>query len=280
MKFITAKQISKKSKSSFYYTFNLLPKIKRDAMNIVYAFCRKTDDIVDNDMPSEIKLKNLRQWKDEFDLSVKSKSSHKLLNQLAEVVSYFNIPLKHFYDLLKGMEMDIEFNRYESFEMLKEYCYRVASTVGLISIEIFGYKNQKSRDFAVELGIALQLTNILRDVKNDLEAGRVYIPINEMKRFNYSEVDLFSKVYNDSFVNLMKFQIQRAEQYFQSASKLLPDEDKNTLFPARAMQSIYYRILQQIKKNNCNVFEKNYKLSNLEKLFISLKVWLGSRIAF
>ncbi|MCS7052122.1 MAG: presqualene diphosphate synthase HpnD [Ignavibacterium sp.] len=273
----SAQKISKKSNSSFYYAFNMLPKVKREAMNILYAFCRKTDDIVDNDLPVEIKIKNLNNWLNEFEKSLIGNSKEFLLNELSKVISFFKIPLEPFYDLIKGMEMDIKLNRYENFEILKQYCYRVASTVGLISIEIFGYSNKMTKDFAVNLGIALQLTNILRDVNSDLSSGRIYIPKDEMKLFNYSEDDLLNKKYSESFVNLMKFQVERAENYFKKAKESLPKEDEKNMFPAKAMQLVYLRILEKIKKYNYDVFSNNIRISNLEKLFIALRIWFGNK---
>lgn len=273
----SAKEISKQSKSSFYYAFNLLPKLQRDAMNIVYAFCRKTDDLVDNDLSNDIKLKNLNIWKEEFDKSLKGNSKNELLINLARVIEYFKIPLEPFYDLLEGMEMDINICRYEDFESLKKYCYRVASTVGLISIEIFGYRNDKTKDFAINLGIALQLTNILRDIVKDLENNRIYIPLNEINKFDYSESDLFMRKYNQSFVDLMKFQVERAEGYFNLASSSLPSEDRKSMFPARAMHSVYYTLLKKIVKNNYDVLNKNIRVNNFEKLYLALQVWLKNK---
>lgn len=275
----SAKEISKKSKSSFYYAFNLLPKKQREAMNIFYAFCRKTDDIVDNQNSSEIKLSELERWREQFNESLSGKTKNSLLKELSDVIKRFKIPLEPFYELFKGMEMDISIFRYKDFETLKQYCYRVASTVGLISIEIFGYSNRKTREFAVNLGIALQLTNILRDVKKDSEYGRIYLPLDEMNNFSYSENDLQNRKYNKSFVNLMKFQVERAETFFSLATSSLPKEDKKSMFPARAMQLLYYKLLQKIKKYNFDVFNNNIKITNFEKLSLVLKVLLETKLA-
>jgi phytoene synthase len=269
----SAKEISKQSKSSFYYAFNLLPKDKREAMNIVYAFCRKTDDIVDNQNSNEVKLKDLIQWKRDFENSLNGFKDNPLLNQLANVIDKYKIPTEPFFDLIKGMEMDLNFSRYENFETLKEYCYRVASSVGLISIEIFGYKNISTKDFAINLGIALQLTNILRDIKKDLENDRIYLPKEDMEKFSYSEEDLLSKRYNANFIKLMKYQVERAEYYFKLASSSLSKEDVKSMFPARAMQCVYYNLLQKIVYNNYDVLNKTIRVSNFEKIFIALRIW-------
>lgn len=273
----SAKEISKQSKSSFYYAFNLLPKLQRDAMNIVYAFCRKTDDLVDNNLSNEIKLKNLNLWKEEFDKSIYGNSKNELLINLSKVIENFKIPLEPFFDLIEGMEMDINICRYEDFESLKKYCYHVASTVGLISIEIFGYKNEKTKDFAINLGIAFQLTNILRDIVKDLENNRIYIPLNEMRTFDYSESDLIMKKYNQSFIDLMKYQVERAEGYFNFASSSLPSEDRKAMFPARAMHSVYYTLLKKIVKSNYDVLNKNIRVNNFEKIYLALFVYLKNK---
>ncbi len=273
----SAKEISKQSRSSFYYAFNLLPKTKRDAMNILYAFCRKTDDIVDNNNPNEIKLENLNEWKQEFENSLKGKSRIELLNQLSELIYKFKIPVEPIYDLIDGMRMDIQISRYKNFESLKEYCYKVASTVGLMSIEIFGYKNNITKDFAINLGIALQLTNILRDIKKDSENNRIYLPQDEMEKFSYSEDDLLNRIYNVNFIELMKFQFERAKHYFEVSASSLPPEDKKNMFPALAMHSVYYNLLQKIKNYNYDVLNRTIRNNTLEKFFIAFYVWLKNK---
>ena len=172
-----SKQIAKESKSSFYYAFNLLPRPKRDAMNAVYAFCRKTDDIVDEgNEPDDLKYEKLRRWRIELEKALLGNSQYPLLNKVATYIKQFNIPLDPFFELIIGMEMDLQRKRYLSFDDLSQYCYRVASTVGLMCIEIFGYKNCSAKDYAVNLGVAMQLTNILRDVGKDSESGRIARP--------------------------------------------------------------------------------------------------------
>lgn len=276
----SAKEISKQSRSSFYYAFNLLPKSQRDAMNIVYAFCRKTDDIVDNNNSNEIKMRDLNLWRKEFDKSLEGRSSIQLLNQLSDLIYKFKIPFEPFYDLIEGMKMDINISRYKNFESLKEYCYRVASTVGLISIEIFGYKNKSTKDFAVNLGIALQLTNILRDVKKDSENNRIYIPLDEMEKFSYSEEDLLTRKYNSNFIELMKFQVERAKYYFELSSSSLPQEDKKNMFSALAMQCVYFNLLKKIITNDYDVLNKTIRVGNFEKLYITFLVWLKTKFIF
>ncbi len=269
-----AKDIAKKSKSSFYYAFNLLPADKRDAMNTVYAFCRETDDIVDegND-PDDLKYEKLHKWRVELEKSTTGHSEYQLLNKLGKTIGQFNIPLEPFFELVRGMEMDLQRKRYTSFEDLRLYCYRVASTVGLMCIEIFGYKHQSAKEFAVNLGIALQLTNILRDIKKDANKGRIYLPQEELIKFSYSEEDLMKNTYNPNFASLMKFEADRAKHYFDKATECLNLDDKASMFAARAMQHIYYKMLEKIVDADYDVYSKNIKVNKVEKVGIAIGVW-------
>ncbi|HEX2984133.1 MAG TPA: squalene/phytoene synthase family protein [Ignavibacteriales bacterium] len=246
-----AKQIAKESKSSFYYAFSLLPEQKRDALNTVYAFCRQTDDIIDEGNESEeFKYEKLRKWRIELEKSQKGESEYYLLNKLSKIISQFNIPLEPFFELIKGMEMDLQMKRYPNIDDLMLYCYRVASTVGLMCIEIFGYRNKSAKDFAINLGYALQLTNIIRDVNIDAQKNRIYLPQDDLKKFSYTDKDIYGKVYNDNFVNLMRHEALRAREYFEQANKHLDFEDKPAMFAARAMQHIYFRLLEKIEEKN------------------------------
>jgi phytoene synthase len=277
----SAKEISKKSKSSFYYAFNLLPEDKRDAMNTVYAFCRQTDDIVDENSDStDLKYEKLRKWRIEFEKSFSGHSEFSLLNKLGTTISKFNIPLDPFFELIKGMEMDLQKDRYKSFEDLQLYCYRVASTVGLMCIEIFGYKHTSTKQFAVDLGIALQMTNILRDIGKDAKNGRIYLPQEDLIKFNYSEQEIMSLVYNDNFRDLMVYESARAKQYFNSATANLDLDDKKTMFAARAMQHIYYKMLENIISADYDVFNKDIKVSKVEKVGIALGVWAKYNLVY
>ncbi len=270
----SAKNISKKSKSSFYYAFNLLPEEKREAMNTVYAFCRETDDIVDEgSVDDNLKFEKLRKWRIELEKSLNGHSDYQLINKLSRTIQKFKIPLEPFFDLLKGMEMDLRQKRYLTFNDLQNYCYNVASTVGLMCIEIFGYRHPSAKDFAVNLGIALQLTNILRDVKKDAERGRIYLPNEDLLKFNYHESDILNCNYNDDFQRMMKFQVERARGYFNVATSYLDREDKKTMFAARAMQHIYYRMLNKIAEADYDVYNKEIKISTVKKVGISLGVW-------
>jgi len=277
----SAKDISQKSKSSFYYTFNLLPSAKRDAMNTVYAFCRHTDDIIDEGSEDDnIKYEHLRKWRNELEKSFSGHSDYILLNKLANIIHRFNIPVEPFFELIKGVEMDLQKNRYNNIEDLLEYCYRVASTVGLMCIEIFGYNNKSTRNYAINLGLALQLTNILRDVKKDAQNNRIYLPMDDIQKFSYSESELLNSTYNSNFINLMSHESKIAKSYFEKADNELRTEDKKSLFAARAMQHIYFRLLKKIERKNFDVFNKDINVSNFEKVFLALGVWAKYRIVY
>ncbi len=273
--------ITQNSKTNFLYSFSLLPKEKYEAINTVYAFCRQTDDIVDNEGDSvELRFKKIREWRHEFEKALVGKSEYSLLNQVNKIIKKFNIPVEPFFELIKGMETDLQVSRYKDFATLYQYCFRAAATVGLMCIEIFGYKTENAKQYAVNLGIALQLTNILRDIKFDALNGRIYLPEEDLKRFGYTEDDLMNSRYNDSFIELMKFECKRAREYFEKANDSFAKEDRKLLFPARIMQKIYFNILQKIEKMNYNVFSKKAKVSKLKKIYYTLGVFVKYKLAF
>ncbi len=277
----TAREISKKSKSSFYYAFNLLPSEKRDAMNTVYAFCRQTDDIIDEGNDSDdIKFEKLHKWRIELEKAFLGHSDYVLLNKLGKTILQFNIPVDPFFELLKGMEMDLQRKNYLTFDDLTLYCYRVASTVGLMCIEIFGYKNKSTKNFAIDLGIALQLTNILRDVKKDALRGRIYLPKEDLVKFNYSENDIIKNVYNQNFVDMMQYEVERTKTYFRKATDELTLDDKGAMFAARAMQHIYYKLLEKIVSHEYDVYSKKIRVPTIEKVGISLGVWAKYNLVY
>lgn len=275
-----AANITKNSNTSFYYSFAVLPKHKRDAISAVYAFCRYTDDIVDEGTDDRAKVLLLRKWRMELGKALRGDSAYVLLNQLSTTARKFNIPVDHFYDLIRGMEMDLGKTRYETFEELYEYCYLVASSVGLMCRQIFGFKNESTRDYAVHLGIALQLTNILRDVKDDAKRGRIYLPREDLQRFGYSEDDLLAGRYTPEFVKLMRFECERARSYFDAARNALKDEDKYYFFAARIMWSIYAHLLRRIERRQYDVFRHRIALPRVLKLLIAFRYWLSHQLKY
>lgn len=265
-----AADITRRSKTNFMVSFAMLPEEKRDAINTVYAFCRCTDDIVDEGGDHASKTAMLKRWGEELEKGLRNESQHPLLNKLSSIAARFNIPAVHFFDLIRGMRMDLERTRYETFDELHEYCYNVASTVGLMCSEIFGYKNEQTRLYAENLGIALQLTNIVRDVKADAGIGRIYIPREDFDRFGYSYEELLHSTYNENFVRLMRFETQRARDYYQRARLSLAFEDHPAFFAARIMDRIYYRILQKIEQKQFALFDDRISISSFAKLRIAV----------
>ncbi len=263
--------------SNFYYSFLMLPKPKREAIETIYAFCRYTDDIVDEQSNQRERNARLKQWTKELHLSLRGASRYQILNKLSTVIQRFDIPLNHFYDLIKGMEMDLTKKRYKSFEELLEYCYKAASTVGLICAEVFGYSNEKTKQYAINLGIALQLTNILRDLKADAKRGRIYLPLEDLRRFRYTQQELLNGEYNDRFIQLMKFECDRAREYFRKAKSYLAEEDKPLFTAARTMGNIYYLLLRRIEKANYDVFSSRIRLSPPLKMLVAMVLSLRSK---
>ena len=276
----SATVITRESGTSFYYSFSLLPRQTREAIHTVYAFCRYTDDIVDEGPDERRKVLLLRKWRKELGRAIEGNSAYGILNQLGATARRFNIPVEHFYDLIRGMEMDLTRKRYETFDQLKEYCELVASSVGLMCRQIFGSRDDSTREYAVSLGIALQLTNILRDIKEDARKGRVYIPQEDLRRFGYSEDDLMHFRYTPEFVRLMEFECDRAIEYFDRARAALRDEEKRLFFAARIMWSIYAHILRRIIRSDYNVFERRISISKLLKVLITFRYWLSHRLKY
>lgn len=268
-------------KSNFSYSNYFLPKEKIEAMKVIYSFCRISDDIVDDiTVSAENRLSCINSWRESLSQTLNGKPGPDILIKLYDIINKFNIPHKPFYDLIDGMQMDLEKTRYETFAELKDYCYKAASSVGLMSIEVFGYNNEKTKLFAENLGIALQLTNILRDVRKDLTLGRIYLPINDMRRFNYSEQELIANEFNNSFIELMRYETAVAKGFYESANSYLSKEDKGLQFSARIMQHIYYSILLQIEKMNYNVFNYTAKISKFRKFLIAYGVFLKYKLLY
>jgi phytoene synthase len=272
-----SRAITKKSASNLALAFVLLPKQKRDAMSALYAFCRKVDDVADNEtVPAERRRAQLAAWRDDVKRACENQPPQFLVNQeLQPVIKQFRLPFGLFDDLLKGCEMDLDTKRYENLEVLENYCYHVASVVGLLSIEIFGHKNPATRDYAVYLGKALQLTNILRDVKTDAARGRIYLPLAELKKFGVREAEILDSKYSDRYFTLAASIAGRAKRFYQLAQKTLPPEDRKSMVAAELMGSVYWRLLQKLERGNFDVFgPRPLKLSRPHKLALIFSSWL------
>jgi phytoene synthase len=265
--------ITKKSASNLALAFILLPRPKRDAMSALYAFCREVDDVADNEtVPTEKRRTQLSEWRADVKRACENRPPQFPVNQeLQPIIQKFSLPFELFDELIKGCEMDLVRNRYEDFEALEKYCHHVASVVGLLSIEIFGYKNPAARDYAIYLGKALQLTNILRDVKTDAERGRIYLPLDELKKFNVSEEEILNSKYSENFHALAASVAARAKFFYALAQKTLPAEDRKSMVAAQLMAAVYGRLLQKLERKEFDVFgQKPIKLGKLQKIFLVL----------
>ena len=261
---VNAATITRKSKSNLALAFvSLGPERKRD-ITVFYAFCRTIDDIADSSELNVVeKGVRLAKWHQMLHSVVSDEPV--LARDVRALIAKYSLPTTMLEEIIAGVEMDLKKLRYSTFDELRVYCYRVASAVGLVSIEIFGYRNQRCKEYAIELGMALQTTNIIRDVGKDIQNGRIYLPQEDLTRFNYSENELMQRIYNERFVQLMEFQAERARQFFANAAALLPDEDRKSMTPAEIMGSVYRGLLRRIELDKFRVFEKDYHLSKIEK---------------
>ncbi|MFZ0962226.1 MAG: presqualene diphosphate synthase HpnD [Terriglobia bacterium] len=264
--------------TNFYYAFVFLPAEKRLAIEAVYAFARQGDDVADSGLDPQQAAEGLAHYRQALDRCYAEDPAHidsPELRAMAVAIKRFKIPRQPFEDLILGLEMDLTGKRYETFEELSLYCYRVASTIGLICIEIFGYQNPRTRDYAVHLGTALQLVNILRDVQRDAQRGRIYIPQEDLDRFSVRPGELLAGAYNDPFIELMQFECDRARHYFDLARQMLPPEDRHAMKAAEIMAAIYWGILKRIQKRCYNVFGKRVRVPRALKLWTAFTVYLG-----
>ena len=272
-------RITRRSRSSFYYAFILLPPERRRALHAVYAFCRFIDDIADNENESVSEpALLLKRWREELDRVYAGTPTRALSRALADSAHRFNIPRALFEEIINGVEMDLSRNRYQSWQELQLYCYRVASALGLICIEIFGYRNPSAKSYAENLGLALQLTNILRDVREDAERGRIYIPLEDLARFKVREEEILGAAYTPNFVSLMDFEARRAQDLYTKAQSALAPEDRATLLTAEAMRLIYAALLERIIKSNYRVLDRRHSLSAPHKLYLVGRAWAVGRL--
>jgi len=272
-----SKNITRKSASNLALAFVLLPRAKRDAMSALYAFCREVDDVADEEsVPVEQRRVALAKWREDIrracDGGMPEFSTNK---EFKPIIAQYHLPFEYLDELIRGVEMDLDIKRYETFADLEQYCYRVASVVGLLSIEIFGYSNAACRDYAVYLGKALQLTNILRDVKTDAERGRIYLPLSELARFKVTEEEILRGEYSDRFEALARSVSQQARKYYQLARQTLPLEDRRAMGAAELMGSVYWRLLQKLERTRFDVFgPEPTRLTKAQKLALIFRTWL------
>jgi 15-cis-phytoene synthase len=262
---VNAAKITQTSKSNLALAFISLDRERRRDITSFYAFCRVIDDIADEvDLAIEEKRRRLTEWREWIRQPRPNESP--VAAEVRQLTGKYPITPEMLDEIIAGVEMDLRINRYRTFEELRVYCYRVASAVGLVSIEVFGYRNPACKDYAVQLGLALQTTNIIRDVGKDLRGNRIYLPLEDLERFNYSEKELQDRQYNDRFVDLMQFEAARARQFFGNAAACLPEEDRKSMVAAEIMGSVYRGLLRRMELDKFRVFEKEYNLSKLEKV--------------
>ncbi len=270
-------QITRRASSNFYYAFMLLPRERRLALYSVYAFCRFVDDIADDDGVND-PAAMLGRWRAELDKVFAGTPSRAISRALSENVRRFNIPRRYFEEVIDGVEMDLTQRRYQSFADLSLYCRRVASAVGLICIEIFGYRNQSARVYAEQLGIAFQLTNIIRDVGEDAARGRIYLPLEDLAHFEVPEAEILHSVYSPQFRRLIAFEAERARQYYREAEQALADEDRGSMLAAEGMRLIYASLLERIARADYRVFDCRMRLSAPRKLYLVGRAWAGAHL--
>jgi 15-cis-phytoene synthase len=271
-----SRTITRKSASNLALAFILLPKAKRDGMSSLYAFCREVDDAADEDsIPVESRREQLAEWRADVRRACNGQTSEMPVNvELQLVIERYHLPFDHFDELIKGVEMDLDINRYADYDELELYCYRVASVVGLLSIEIFGYRDPRCKEYAIYLGKALQLTNILRDVRVDAQRGRIYLPQTELARFKVTPDEILRLEYSERFFELAKSVAARARDFYQRARKALPETDRRSMVAAELMGSVYWRLLGKLEAQRFNVFgPEPTRLTKPQKLLLIVRAW-------
>ncbi|MEY2633290.1 MAG: hypothetical protein RIR00_1944 [Pseudomonadota bacterium] len=262
------------SGSSFYYSFLFLPPPQRRAMMAFYAFCREVDDVVDECHDLGLASTKLAWWRQEVGQVYAGAPQHPVGQALQSVVREFAIEQSLLLEIIDGMEMDLRQSRYLDFKALQLYCHRVAGVVGLIAAQIFGYNEAQTRQYAADLGLAFQLTNIIRDIGEDARRGRIYLPIDELKQFNVPAADILNSRYSDNFTALINFQIERAESYYDKALAALPAADRRNQRPGLVMAAIYRTLLDEIRRENGQVLHQRIALTPVRKLWLAWKTWL------
>ena len=261
---MNAAKITRESKSNLALAFISLGRERRRDITVFYAFCRVIDDIADSKtLAVDEKRRGLFEWRGWLRNTTSDEPA--LARDIRALIDKYSLSPEMLEEIIAGVEMDLTTTRYATFEDLRIYCYRVASAVGLVSIEIFGYRNPACKEYAIQLGLALQMTNIIRDVGKDLRDGRIYLPQEDMARFGYSEAQLQERQYNERFLELMEFEATRAKEFFARAAALLPREDRRSMVAAEIMGSVYGALLRRMEQDRFRVFDQEYRLNKLEK---------------
>ena len=262
------------SGSSFYYSFLFLAPERRRAITALYAFCREVDDTVDECTDQSIARIKLAWWRSEVSTMYAGTPTHPVMQALQPHLAIYNLEQKHLQAIIDGMEMDLDQTRYLDYPAMQKYCWHVASVVGILSASIFGVTNPKTLEYAEKLGLAFQLTNIIRDVGEDARKGRIYLPINELQQHNVTAADLLNARHSDKFENLMRFQVERAKKVYEEAFALLPQEDRRAQRPGLMMAAIYRTRLDEIERDNFHVLTQRISLTPLRKLWLAWKTYV------
>ena len=265
-----------RSGSSFYYSFLFLPPDRRRAITALYAFCREVDDVVDEIPDPVLAATKLRWWRDELDRLFQGNPQHPVTRALQEPVRSFRLAREHFEAVLDGMQMDLDYNRYPDFATLEVYCHRVAGVVGLLSADIFGYRQRQTREYARNLGIALQLTNIVRDVGEDVRRNRIYLPLEDMRRHGVDTDQIIRLEESPAFGALLQEQVDRARGFYRKALALLPAEDRKAQRAGLVMGNIYARLLEEVAREGTATLRRRVSLTPLRKLWIAWRTWVSA----
>jgi phytoene synthase len=262
------------SGSSFYYSFLFLPPERRRAITALYAFCREVDDTVDECTDQSIARIKLAWWRNEVATMYAGKASHPVMQALQPHLANYNLQEQHMQAIIDGMEMDLDQTRYLDYPAMQRYCWHVASVVGILSASIFGVTNPQTLVYAEKLGLAFQLTNIIRDVGEDARKGRIYLPVNELQQFGVTAADLLNARHSEKFEALMRFQVERAKKVYDEAFALLPKEDRRAQRPGLMMAAIYRTVLGEIERDGFHVLTQRISLTPLRKLWLAWKTYV------
>ncbi len=267
------------SGSSFYYAFLFLPRPRRAAITAFYAFCREVDDVVDEVSDSGVARTKLAWWRTEVAHAFAGNPTHPVMRALMPCAAAYGIEAGHLLAVIEGCEMDLDQNRYLDFPALKRYCHLVAGVVGEVAAKIFGQTEAVTTQYAHTMGLAFQLTNIIRDVGDDAMRGRIYLPVNELQQFDVKAHEILNRIHSERFVALMKFQAQRAHGLYDEAMALLPDADRRAQKPGLMMASIYRTLLREIERDDFKVLDQRVSLTPLRKFWLAWRVQALGRVS-
>lgn len=263
------------SGSSFYYAFLFLPPERRKAITALYAFCREVDDVVDECSDPSVARIKLAWWRTQIEQMFVGKTDHPVTQALAPHIEPCRLDATRLLAIIDGMEMDLDLTRYVDWAGLSKYCWHAAGVVGELSAGIFGYTQDVTLEYAQKLGLAFQLTNIIRDVGDDARRGRIYLPVDDMQKYNVRASEILNSQHSERFVELMRFETQRARQCYREAMRALPEADRRAQRPGLMMAAIYYALLEEIERDNWHVLDQRISLTPIRKLWLAWKTWVG-----